>query len=85
MSQSISIIDQAYKKWVKELALRYKNSQIKASLKINTEQLKYNWMLGRDSVEMNGEKRWGESVLTQLSKDLRNELPGLHGLSKSNI
>ncbi len=85
MSQSISIIDQAYKKWVKELALRYKNSQIKASIKINTEQLKYNWMLGRDIVEMNVEKRWGESVITQLSKDLRNELPGIQGLSKSNI
>ena len=85
MNQLISVIDKDYKKWVKELAIRYRNSQIKASIKINTEQLKYNWMLGRDIVEMNVEKRWGESVISQLSKDLRNELPGVQGLSKSNI
>lgn len=85
MGQYINVIDKEYKKWVKELAIRYKNSQIKASIKINTEQLRYNWMLGRDIVEMNVEKRWGESVITQLSKDLRNELPGIQGMSKSNI
>lgn len=85
MGQSISIIDKTYMQWVKELAVRYRNSQIKASIKVNTEQLCYNWMLGRDIVEKNVEQRWGESVITQLSKDLRNELPGVQGLSKSNI
>lgn len=34
---------------------------------------------------MNVEQRWGESVITQLSKDLKEEMPDVNGLSKTNI
>lgn len=34
---------------------------------------------------MHVEERWGESVITQLSKDLREAIPNAAGLSKSNI
>lgn len=64
MSKSISILDRDYAQWVQELCKRYRQSQIKAAVKVNTEQLKYNWLLGRDIVEMNVEQRWGESVIT---------------------
>ncbi len=85
MSKNINILDNEYREWVKTLAVRYRNSQIKAAVKINSEKLFFNWMLGRDIVEMHVEERWGESVIVQLSKDLRLELPGVDGLSKSNI
>ena len=57
MSKTISIIDNDYKQWVKALVLRYRQSQIKAAVKVNTEQLMYNFMLGRDIVEMHVEER----------------------------
>lgn len=85
MVKALSIIDKDYKKWVKQITLRYRNSQIKAAVKVNTEQLRFNWQLGKDIVELNVEKRWGESVIAQLSKDLQKALPGVDGLSKSNI
>lgn len=85
MSKSISILDKDYAQWVQELCKRYRQSQIKAAVKVNSEQLKYNWLLGRDIVEMNVEQRWGESVIEQLSKDLKEEMPGVSGLSKTNI
>lgn len=85
MSKSISILDKEYLHWVKDLCRRYRQSQIKAAVKVNTEQLKYNWLLGRDIVEMNIEQRWGESVIEHLSKDLRTEMPDVQGLSKTNI
>ena len=85
MVKSINVLDKEYLKWVEELAKRYRSSQIKAAIRINTEQLKYNWLLGRDIVEMKVEQRWGESVIVQLSKDLRKALPNVQGLSKSNI
>ena len=78
MSKSISILDTDYAQWVQELCKRYRQSQIKAAVK-------YNWSLGRDIVEMNVEQRWGESVITQLSKDLKDEMPDVKGLSKTNI
>ena len=85
MNKSISMLDKDYTKWVKELALRYRNSQIKASIKVNTELLKYNWMLGRDIVEMKVEERWGEKVISSLSVDLQNENPNITGFSRRNI
>lgn len=85
MSKSINILDKDYLQWVQALCKRYRQSQIKAATRVNVEQLKYNWLLGRDIVEMNVEQRWGESVITQLSKDLKKEMPDVQGLSKTNI
>jgi len=42
-------------------------------------------MLGRDIVEMRVEERWGESVIEQLSKDLKKEMPHVEGLSVTNL
>lgn len=85
MSKSINILDKDYLQWVQALCMRYRQSQIKAAVRVNAEQLKYNWLLGRDIVEMNVEQRWGESVITQLGKDLRKEMPDVQGFSKTNI
>ena len=67
------------------MSARYRKSQLKAAVKVNTEKLLFNYSLGRDIVEMNVEERWGEGVIMQLSNDLKTELPGVEGLSKSNI
>ena len=85
MSKNISIIDKDYTEWVKALVKRYRQGQVKAAVKVNTEKLLFNYFLGRDIVEMHVEKRWGEGVIVQLSKDLRAEMPGVEGLSKTNI
>lgn len=85
MSKEITILDKDYIQWVKDLVARYRQSQIKAAIKVNEEQLKFNWMLGRDIVEMKVEERWGESVIEQLSKDLKNEMPHVEGLSVTNL
>ena len=58
MNRTIGIIDKDYKEWLKALVVRYRQSQIKAAVKVNTEQLMYNFMLGRDIVEMHVEERW---------------------------
>ncbi len=85
MAKPISILDKDYIQWVKDLVVRYRQSQIKAAIKVNEEQLKFNWMLGRDIVEMKIEERWGESVIEQLSKDLKKEMPHVEGLSVTNL
>ena len=85
MRKSIVITDKDYRDWVKDLTLRYRQSQLRAAVKVNTEKLLFNYLLGRDIVEMHVEERWGESVIMQLSQDLKTEMPGIEGLSKSNI
>ena len=64
---------------------RYRKSQIKAAVKVNQEMLAFYWSLGRDIVEMHVEDRWGESVVRNLSADLKKLNPEAHCFSKSNI
>ena len=85
MSKSINILDNEYIQWVKRLAERYRKCQIKAAIKVNAEQLGFYWLLGHDIVEMHVEERWGERVIEQLSKDLKAEMPGVEGLSVTNL
>ena len=52
-------IDKEYMQWLGELKARYRSAQAKASVRINAEQLLFNWELGRDLVEKKAEQRWG--------------------------
>ena len=85
MSKTISIIDNDYKQWVKTLVVRYRQSQIKAAVKVNTEQLLFNLSLGKDIVERQEENKYGSKFYASLSRDLKEEIPDVEGLSESNI
>lgn len=85
MSKSITILDKDYTQWVKVLVIRYRQSQIKAAVQVNSEQLRFNWLLGHDIVEMKVEERWGEGVIAQLSDDLKKAMPQVEGLSITNL
>ena len=85
MNKPISILDKDYLQWVKGLCKCYRQSQIKAAVKVNTEMLKFYWSLGRDIVELQIEQKWGEEVISCLAQDLREALPNVSGLTKRNI
>lgn len=85
MSKSISILDKDYVQWVEDLSVRYRQSQIRASVKVNRELLRYYWELGRDIEEMHVEERWGQGVIKKLSIDLQHRNPNSTGLSIRNI
>ena len=63
---------------------RYKNAQIKLSVKINSEQLLFNWQLGRDLVVLRAEEKWENGVVEQLSLDLQDAFPGVKVFSFLN-
>ena len=77
--------DLAYKQWVQSLSKKFRQSQIKAAVKVNREMLAFYWELGRDIVEMKVESRWGSGFMEALSQDLQRELPGVKGLSSTNL
>lgn len=85
MSTFVSIIDKDYTQWVEKLRVRYRESQVRAAVKVNREMLRYYWELGRDIEEMHVETRWGESVIKNLSADLQHNTPNATGLSRTNI
>ena len=85
MSKGLTIIDKDYTQWVENLSVRYRQSQIKAAVRVNRGLLKYYWELGRDIEEMHVEERWGQSVIKNLSVDLQLKNPNSTGLSRTNI
>ena len=85
MSKGLTIIDKDYTRWVEDLSVRYRQSQIKAAVRVNQELLKYYWELGRDIEEMHVEERWGQSVIKNLAVDLQLKNPNSTGLSRTNI
>ena len=47
------------------------HSQIKASMQVNDEMLRFYWSLGKDIVEMHAESKWGAGSCDNLSRDLK--------------
>ena len=78
-------IDQEYMQWLGEIKARYRNAQIKAAVKVNAEQLLFNWQLGRDLVMRKAEEKWGSGIVEQVSLDLQAAFPESKGFSTSNL
>ena len=83
-SQDVSL-DKEYIEWIHELKSRFRNSQIKAAVKVNSEQLLFNWQLGRDLVVRKAEEKWGTGIVNQVSLDLQSDFPTAKGFSTRNL
>ena len=77
--------DVSYREWLLEIKKRYKCAQIKAAVRVNSEQLLFNWQLGRDLVLRRAEEKWGKGVVEQLSLDLQDAFPDVKGFSARNL
>lgn len=78
-------INTDYKQWISELSTRFRQSQIKAAIRVNSEMLKFYWFLGRDIVEMEAESKWGNGFFKNLSDDLKDKFPDSKCFSDTNI
>ncbi len=83
-SHDISL-DKEYAQWIHEIKQRFRSAQIKASVKVNSEQLLFNWQLGRDLVIRRAEEKWGKGVVEQVSLLLQAEFPEVKGFSTTNL
>lgn len=85
MSKNITILDKDYKDWIADLGVRYRSSQVKAAVKVNTEMLKFYYSLGRDILAKKAEAIWGSKFFQCLSRDLKAQLPEATCFSPSNL
>ena len=78
-------LDADYVQWLGEIKARYRSAQAKAAVRVNAEQLLFNWQLGRDLVQKKAEERWGSGVVEQVSMDLQAAFPESKGFSTTNL
>ena len=69
-------IDEQYKKWISEVSKRFRQSQIKAMVKVNDEMLRFYWQLGK---ELHDVKSFSETNLRYMQKfaELYSEISNL--------
>ena len=78
-------LDKEYAQWIYDVKQRFRNAQIKAAVKANSEQLLFNWQLGRDLVVRKAEEKWGNGIVEQVSLDLQAAFPKAKGFSARNL
>ena len=79
------LADKEYVEWLADLKRRYRQSQLRAAVRANSEVLEYYWSLGRDIVAKKAESKWGSGFFNQLSLDMRAMFPGEKGFSSANL
>ncbi|MDE6769089.1 MAG: PDDEXK nuclease domain-containing protein [Muribaculaceae bacterium] len=79
------VTGKAYAQLLSMLKERYRKSQIKAAVKVNTAMLEYYWEMGREISRLHESAKWGSAFFDCLSLDLKTEFPGQTGFSVTNI
>ena len=79
------LADREYVEWLSDVKARFRQSQIKASIRVNTDMLEFYWSIGRDLVALRAEERWGAGVVKQFALDMRQAFPDATGFSHTNV
>ncbi len=79
------IVTDEYREWIASIKDKIKNSQIKASVKVNRALLELYWHIGEDIVNRQKHSKWGEGLLQQMSIDLKKTFPDMSGFSETNL
>ena len=59
--------DKEYYDWIAELSTRYRQGQIKAAIRVNSEMLRFYWSVGKDIEERKCENKYGSHFYENLS------------------
>ena len=78
-------VDAEYLNWILSIAEKFKQSQIKAASKVNTEMLRFYFELGCEISSRDKENRYGTSFYKKISEDLQRELPDVRSFSATNL
>ena len=85
VGSGLAQFDAEYVQWIADLAKRCRSRQIKASIKVNDEILRFYWSVGEDIERRQYENRYGSHFYENVSKDLRKALRLSRGMSATTI
>jgi predicted nuclease of restriction endonuclease-like (RecB) superfamily len=71
--------------FVIEIKAQIKRAQYRALQKVNKEQIKLYWNIGKSILEKQQQFGWGKSIVELLAKELQKEFVGVNGFSARNL
>ena len=77
--------DNEYKEWIAGISTDFRRSQIRASMKINDEMLRFFWKLGKGISSMSEQFGYGTRFYKTVSDDLKSILPDVKSFSPTNL
>lgn len=83
--ESTNGFDKEYYDWISELSQRYRQSQIKAAVRVNSEMLRFYWSVGKDIEERKLDNKYGSHFYENLSHDLSLALNNRKGLAPTSL
>lgn len=78
-------LDNTYKPWLNSIKQKIKFAQLTVAVKINSQLMELYWDLAKEIVSKQKEANWGDSILEQLSIDLKLSFPTVNGFSRRNL
>jgi len=84
-TNDLSAMPDGYAEWVNGLKRRIQQTQLRATLAVNSELILLYWHLGVEILGRQKHQGWGTKVVEQLAKDLRSVFPEMKGFSRSNL
>ena len=78
-------MEQEFVKWVASIKKRYKQSQIKAAIRVNSELIAFYFDLGKEISESSFKKQYGNSFFKKLSDELKKNASNTAGFSIENL
>ena len=77
--------DQTYRNWIDDVSERFRRCQIRASMKVSDEMLRFYWSVGRDISAMSADAKYGSGFYQTISNDLHSFFPEVHSFSVTNL
>lgn len=78
-------LDNTYKPWLNSIKQKIKFAQLTVAVKVNSQLMELYWDLAKEIVSKQKEANWGDSILEQLSIDLKLSFPTVNGFSRRNL
>lgn len=78
-------IPEGYKSVLESIVAKIKEAQTRAMVAVNHEIIAIYRDIGKTLHEKQQTSEWGDSVVEQLAKDLKNSFPGMKGFSPRNL
>lgn len=75
----------SYAAWIANLKKRWRATQVKAAVAVNSALIEFYWDLGRDIAERYPDSRLGNEFYRQMSLDLKDGNPDATGLSPQTL